>query len=181
LLGRLADAPDQLTGSHGVHVVDGASLAAQHPVRPGRAVRVEAAYEDTAEERKGSALPSGRVADVVGPAGEDDEKAVAGGEQMEVIPAAVPVRPDDGAPLAGPVVENVYPALLGFPDGDELERGLPAVVGEEEGLVGGEEAAPGAADSATPEEGLGWKARQDLPENDLLGEPGLAAGHFCHP
>jgi hypothetical protein len=54
------------------------------------------------------------------------------------------------------------------------------VVGEEEFGVGGEAAAPGTADGAAPEEGLRRQTRQDLPDNEILGEEGAAAGRFCH-
>jgi hypothetical protein len=43
-----------------------------------------------------------------------------------------------------------------------------------------EAAAPGTADGAAPEEGLRRQTRQDLPDNEILGEEGAAAGRFCH-
>jgi hypothetical protein len=183
LIRGLADAPE-IAGSDGVHVVDGAAVLgvggrhrpAQHPVRPGQAVRVEARYVGVVDLRERGALASGRIADVEGAVGGDNEEAVAGGEQCEVLGGRGPVGANDGAPLAGTVVEGVDPALPGVPGGDELELGLAAVMGEEECHVGGEAAAPGTADGAATEEGLQRKARQYLREDELLGEPGLAAG-----
>jgi len=91
--------------------------------------------------------------------------------------------PRDRTPLAGAVVQGVDPSLMRVRvpgGGEERERGLAAVVGEEEFGVGGEPAAPGAADGAAPEEGLHRQTRQDLPDNEIVGEPGAAAGRFCH-
>jgi hypothetical protein len=175
-----------------VHVVHGVAVlgsleAAQHSVRPGWAVRVKRGDAGSAvEQREGRALASRRVADLEAAVGTEDDEAVARSEHVEVVlGAAGPARrPSDGAPLSGAVVQGVDPSLLGGPvpgaGGDERERGLAAVVGEEEFGVRGEAAAPGAADSAAPEEGLRLQTRQDLRENEILGERGAAAGHFCH-
>jgi hypothetical protein len=67
---------------------------------------------------------------------------------------------------------------VSVPGDEERERGLATVVGEEEFGVGGESAAPGPADGAAPEQGLHRQTRQDLPDNEILGERGAAAGYF---
>jgi hypothetical protein len=136
------------------------------------------------EKGERRALAGRRVADVEAAVGDEDEEAVAGSEHVQVVgvgggPAR---RPRDGEPLAGAVVQGVDPPVLGAPVplGEERERRLATVVGEEELSVGGESAAPGEADGAAPEEGLRRQTRQDLPDNEFLGEQGSAAGCFCH-
>jgi hypothetical protein len=83
--------------------------------------------------------------------------------------------------VTGAVVQGVDPSLMRarVPGGEEWERGLATVVGEEEFGVGGEAPTLGAADGTTPEEGLHQKTRQDLLDNEILRELGAAAGHFC--
>jgi hypothetical protein len=186
--GRLSDAPE-LAGPDGVHVVHGVAVvgsveAAQHSVRPGWAVRVKSGDAGGAvEQREGRALAGRRVADLEAAVGMEDDEAVAGSEHVEVVlglgggggPARRPPR--DGVPLAGAVIQGVDPSLMRVrvPGGEERERGLAAVVGEEEFGVGGEAAAPGAADGAAPEDGLRRQTRQDLPDNEILGEPGATS------
>ena len=175
----LPDAPE-LAGPDGVHVVHGAAVrlhAAEHPVRPGRAVRVQPGDAVDVGQRERRELASRRVADVEAAVGDEDEDAVAGGEHVEVLNGG---RPDDGAPLAAAVVHGVDPSLLGFSGGEERERGLAAAVGEEELGIGGESVAPGAADGAAPEYGFRGQARKDLPDDEILGERGHAAGRFRH-
>ena len=189
-LGRLSDAPE-LAGPDGVHVVGhgvavpGSLEAAQHPVRPGRAVTVERGDAGGAvEQREGRALAGRRVADLEAAVLMEDDEAVAGSEHVVVVlegsDRARPPR--DRMPLAGAVVQCVDPSLMRVPVpvGEERERGLATVVGEEEFGVGGEPEAPGAADGAAPEEGLHRQTRQDLRDNEILGELGAAAGRFCH-
>ena len=180
--GKLSDTPE-LAGPDGVHVVHGDGVAvlgsleaAQHPVRPGRAVRVKRGDAGGAvEQRERRALAGRRVADLEAAVGMEDDEAVAGSEYVDVVLGGS--DPGGRMPLAGAVVQGVDPSLIRVrvPGGDERERGLATVVGEEELGVGGESAAPGAADGAAPEEGLHRQTRQDLPDNEILGEPGAAA------
>jgi hypothetical protein len=147
--------------------------AAQHSVRPGWAVRVKRRdVVGAVEQLEGRALAGRRVADLEAAVGMEDDEAVAGSEHVDVV-----IRgsgPADRMPLAGAVVQGVDPSLVRVrvPGGEERERGLATVVGEEEFGVGGEPEAPGAADGAAPEEGLHRQTRQDLRDNEILGELG---------
>jgi hypothetical protein len=60
----------------------------------------------------------------------------------------------------------------------EWESGLVAVVGEEE-VAGGGSVAPGAADGAAAEEGLGGQADEYLPDGDLIGEAAVERRRSC--
>ena len=178
--GRLSNTPE-LAGPDDVHVVHRVAVlasleAAQHSVRPGWAVRVERGDAGGAvEQREGRALAGRRVADLEAAVGMEDDEAVAGSEHVEVVLGGS--DPPDGMPLAGAVVQGVDPFLMPVPapGGEERERWLATVVGEEEFGIGGESAAPGAADGAAPEEGLHRQTREDLRDNEILGEQGAAA------
>lgn len=134
-------------------------------------------------QRDRRALAGRRVADVEAAVGDDEEEAVAGGEHVEVEVEVLrgggnAVRAQDGELLSGAVVHGVDPPLMVVFGGEEREGGLAAVVGEEEFGVGCEAAAPGAAHGAAPADGLGRETRQDLPDDQLLGELRHAGGRF---
>ena len=112
-------------------------------------------------------LARGRVADVEGAAGDEEEEPVAGGVDLEALVLAVVAEAEDAAALGGvpDEVDGIHGGV-GVGGGaapppraaeDERARRLVAVVGEEE--VGGG----------------GQAAGQDLP-HELVGEDGTGRG-----
>lgn len=111
-------------------------------------------------------LASGWVADVAA----DDHQTVARSIERAAPAPGPMIRPMLSTPQIHGVEAVREEAFGGLEGADETERGLAAVVRDEEGRIGGE-VAPRLADGTTAEDGLRGEAHQDLAQ-DLFGNAG---------